>query len=75
MTKRSIIIGATGGIGSAFARALSAQHGAGSVIGLSRASGDIDLTNEASIVATAKRCAHGPPLDTVIVATGTVDTA
>ena len=70
MTKRSIIIGATGGIGSAFARALSAQHGADSVIGLSRASGDIDLTNEASILAAAERCAHGPPPDIVIVATG-----
>lgn len=26
-------------------------------------------------MAAAERCAHGPPLDSVIVATGTVDTA
>ena len=70
MTNRSIIIGATGGIGGAFAKALAARHGAGSVIGLSRASGDIDLTNEASIAAAAERCAQGPRPDIVIVATG-----
>jgi NAD(P)-dependent dehydrogenase (short-subunit alcohol dehydrogenase family) len=70
MTMRSIIIGSTGGIGSAFLRALSEQYGADSVIGLSRASGDIDLTDEASIAAAAARCATLPPPDLVIVATG-----
>jgi NAD(P)-dependent dehydrogenase (short-subunit alcohol dehydrogenase family) len=70
MTVRSIIIGSTGGIGSAFLRGLSAKYGADSVIGLSRASGDIDLTDEASIAAAAARCAKLPPPDLVIVATG-----
>jgi NAD(P)-dependent dehydrogenase (short-subunit alcohol dehydrogenase family) len=70
MTMRSIIIGSTGGIGNAFLRALSAQYGADSVIGLSRALGDIDLTDEASIAAAATRCATLPPPDLVIVATG-----
>ena len=55
MTIRSIIIGSSGGIGSAFAKVLSAQHGADSVISLSRTSGDIDLINEASIAAAAER--------------------
>jgi NAD(P)-dependent dehydrogenase (short-subunit alcohol dehydrogenase family) len=70
MTMRSIIIGSTGGIGGAFLLALSARYGADSVIGLSRASGDIDLTDEASIAAAAARCAKLPPPDLVIVATG-----
>jgi NAD(P)-dependent dehydrogenase (short-subunit alcohol dehydrogenase family) len=70
MTVRSIIIGSTGGIGSAFLRARSAKYGADSVIGLSRASGDIDLTDEASIAAAAARCAQGPVPNLVIVATG-----
>jgi NAD(P)-dependent dehydrogenase (short-subunit alcohol dehydrogenase family) len=70
MTMRSIIIGSTGGIGNAFVQALSGQYGADSVIGLSRASGDIDLTDEASIAAAAARCATLPPPDLVIVATG-----
>jgi NAD(P)-dependent dehydrogenase (short-subunit alcohol dehydrogenase family) len=70
MTMRSIIIGSTGGIGNAFLRALSEQYGVDSVIGLSRASGDIDLTDEASIAAAAARCAKLPLPDLVIVATG-----
>lgn len=40
------------------------------MIGLSRASGDIDLTNEASIAAAAARCAALGAPDLVIVATG-----
>jgi NAD(P)-dependent dehydrogenase (short-subunit alcohol dehydrogenase family) len=70
MAMRSIIIGSSGGIGDAFLRALSAQHGTDSVVGLSRASGEIDLTIEASIAAAAARCAQGPAPDLVIVATG-----
>jgi NAD(P)-dependent dehydrogenase (short-subunit alcohol dehydrogenase family) len=70
MTVRSIIIGSTGGIGSAFLRAISAKYGVDAVIGLSRASGDIDLADEASIAAAAARCAKLPPPDLVIVATG-----
>jgi NAD(P)-dependent dehydrogenase (short-subunit alcohol dehydrogenase family) len=70
MVMRSIIIGSSGGIGDAFLRVLAGQQGADSVTGLSRASGDIDLTNEASIAAAAARCAQGPSPDLVIVATG-----
>ena len=70
MTMRSIIIGSSGGIGNAFLQALYARHGAESVIGLARTSGEIDLTNEASIAAAAARCAQGPSPDLVIVATG-----
>lgn len=70
MTTRSIIIGSTGGIGNAFLQALAEQHGAESVTGLSRGSGDIDLTDEASIAAAAARVAGGPPPDLIIVATG-----
>lgn len=70
MTERSIIIGAGGGIGGAFVRALSAAHGADSVMALSRSAGEIDLTDEASIAAAAARCATLGAPDLVIVATG-----
>jgi NAD(P)-dependent dehydrogenase (short-subunit alcohol dehydrogenase family) len=70
MAMRSVIIGASGGIGAAFLRALSAEHGRDFVTAMSRASGDIDLTDEASIAAAALHCAGLPPPDLVIVATG-----
>ena len=70
MAMRSIIIGSSGGIGYAFMQALTAQHGAESVTGLARTSGDIDLTDEVSIAAAAARCTQGPSPDLVIVATG-----
>ena len=70
MAMQSIIIGSSGGIGNAFLQALSAQHGVDSVIGLARTSGDIDLTDEASIAAAAARCVQGPSPDLVIIATG-----
>ncbi|WP_440977889.1 SDR family NAD(P)-dependent oxidoreductase [Sphingomonas pseudosanguinis] len=69
--KRAIVIGASGGIGGAIADALE-EEGA-SVTRLARAmSGDahIDLEDEASIAAAAKRIADGPAPDLVIVATG-----
>ena len=70
MAMRSIIIGSSGGIGGAFSRALSREYGTDTVTGLSRVSGDIDLTDEASIAAAAARCAQMPPPDLIIVATG-----
>jgi NAD(P)-dependent dehydrogenase (short-subunit alcohol dehydrogenase family) len=70
VTIRSIIIGSTGGIGGAFVNALTEKHGAGSVTGLSRLSGDIDLTDEASIATAAERYRALPSLDLIIVATG-----
>lgn len=69
--KRAIVIGASGGIGGAIADALE-EEGV-SVTRLARAmSGDahIDLEDEASIAAAAKRIADGPAPDLVIVATG-----
>ncbi len=70
MTIRSIVIGSTGGIGGALVDSLCEMHGAQTVIGLSRSSGDIDLTDEASIAAAAARYAGLQSLDLVIVATG-----
>jgi NAD(P)-dependent dehydrogenase (short-subunit alcohol dehydrogenase family) len=75
MTVQSIIIGSSGGIGNAFVQALSNRYGADSVIGLSRAAGEIDLTDETSIAAAATHCAQGPRPDLVIVATGMLHNA
>ncbi len=60
---RIVVIGASGGIGSAFVDLLRPR---GKVIPLARA--DLDLTDPASITAAAARI--GGPLDLVIVATG-----
>lgn len=60
---RAVVVGASGGIGAAFVDLLRDR---GEVIGLTRT--DIDLTDPASITATAARI--GAPLDLVIVATG-----
>ncbi len=61
---KTIIIGASGGIGRAFADALIARGDA--VIRLSRP--DLDLTDEASIAAAAELC--GADIDLIIDATG-----
>lgn len=69
--KRAIVIGASGGIGGAIADALEEEEV--SVTRLARAlPGDahIDLEDESSIAAAAKRIADGPAPDLVIVATG-----
>ncbi|UAJ12171.1 SDR family NAD(P)-dependent oxidoreductase [Glacieibacterium megasporae] len=60
---RIVVIGASGGIGTAFADLLRDR---GEVIALSRA--DLDLTDPPSITAAAARI--GGPIDLVIVATG-----
>ena len=63
----AVIIGATGGIGAAFADRLDADPGFALVTRLSRTSG-FDLTDPASITAAA--AALPAPPDLVIVATG-----
>ncbi|PZQ60728.1 MAG: short-chain dehydrogenase [Sphingomonas taxi] len=60
---RAVIIGATGGIGAALADALEEEDA--DVVRLGRA--DLELTDEASIAASAARVARA---DLVIVATG-----
>jgi NAD(P)-dependent dehydrogenase (short-subunit alcohol dehydrogenase family) len=62
---RSLVIGASGGIGSALARALTPH---GSVIGLSRRDQGLDVTDEAS-VARLLAPLEGP-FDLILVATG-----
>lgn len=69
---RAVVIGASGGIGSAFADLL---NGAGAeVVRLSRSavsqSDRIDLTDELSIAAAAERASSGGPIDLVFVASG-----
>lgn len=63
----AVIIGASGGIGAAFADHLDADHRVGRVTRLSRATG-FDLTDSASIADAAATLATPP--DLVIVATG-----
>jgi NAD(P)-dependent dehydrogenase (short-subunit alcohol dehydrogenase family) len=63
----AVIIGASGGIGAAFAGLLDADPAVARVTRLSRATG-FDLTNPASITAAA--AALDAPPDLVIVATG-----
>ncbi|MBC7520027.1 MAG: SDR family NAD(P)-dependent oxidoreductase [Sandarakinorhabdus sp.] len=63
----AVIIGASGGIGAAFADLLEADPAAGSVTRLSRATG-LDLTDPHSITEAAAALAVPP--DLVIVATG-----
>ncbi|MCI3132657.1 SDR family NAD(P)-dependent oxidoreductase [Phenylobacterium aquaticum] len=80
MTERpgtAVVIGATGGIGSALLARLRAEDRFESVLGASRRppaddplSLTLDLENEASIAAAAARLQSHPPLDLVIVATG-----
>lgn len=67
---RALVIGGTGGIGSAMLDALRADLTCGIAVSLSRADG-FDLMNEASIAAAASRLKddHGT-FDLVFVATG-----
>lgn len=65
---RALVIGASGGIGSAFAALLAQDPACGRVVGLSRGEG-LDLLDEASIADAARRL--GPAaFDLVLVATG-----
>ena len=64
--KRALIVGASGGIGSAVASALRARGV--DVTGLSRSADGLDVTDEASVQATLG--ALDGPFDLVLVATG-----
>ncbi|WP_417514234.1 SDR family NAD(P)-dependent oxidoreductase [Minwuia sp.] len=67
--ERAIVIGASGGIGSAMADAVSERGG--EVTGLHRASSPaIDLTDEASIEAAADAVSARGPFDLIFIATG-----
>ena len=67
----AVILGASGGIGSALQEAIARTAGFDQVLAFSRRADGFDLTNEASIAATASATAAvGVPLRLVIVATG-----
>jgi len=63
----AIVIGASGGIGSALADRLEQR---GPVARLSRRAGDLDLCDESSIAAAAKRLRDRAPFERIIVAAG-----
>jgi NAD(P)-dependent dehydrogenase (short-subunit alcohol dehydrogenase family) len=66
MIRNALVIGASGGIGAAFAAELTAQGAA--VTGLSRRGDGLDVTDPAAVAAVMG--ALEGPFDTVIVATG-----
>ena len=69
--RRALVIGASGGIGSALAEALDRQGA--EVIRLSRSADGLDVTDEALV-----ECALGrlePPFDRILVATGALSPA
>lgn len=68
MSGSAVVIGASGGIGRAIADALEEEGEHDAVYRFSRAAGDLDLTDEASIAAAAARVTIPPTL--VFVATG-----
>lgn len=77
-----VVVGSSGGIGSAFIQRLAADSNVGSLVGLSRTPatyapmadrvqrGQLDLASEESIESAAAEVAAIGPLDMVIVATG-----
>jgi NAD(P)-dependent dehydrogenase (short-subunit alcohol dehydrogenase family) len=74
------VIGATGGLGAAFVRALSASETISTVHAISRAGAPfddgsilsyaMDLLDEESVAVAAKSVAQSGPLDLIVVATG-----
>ena len=73
MAGAAVVIGASGGIGAAFAQALVDEGAFDIVHGFSRsASGDrhLDLTDESSIAAAATLVANGPAPTLIFIATG-----
>jgi NAD(P)-dependent dehydrogenase (short-subunit alcohol dehydrogenase family) len=73
MSGSAVIIGASGGIGSALEAALQEEGGHDTVIGFARSrtgADHIDILDEASIAAAAARVAAGPPLALLVIATG-----
>jgi NAD(P)-dependent dehydrogenase (short-subunit alcohol dehydrogenase family) len=67
---RALVVGASGGIGAALVAALRAK---GEVVGLSRRSDGLDVTDEASVAAVLGRLQG--QFDLVIVATGALEIA
>ncbi|UWS81018.1 SDR family NAD(P)-dependent oxidoreductase [Phaeobacter sp. G2] len=70
MTRRALVIGASGGIGAALCTAL-AKHGS-EVTQISRTADGFDLTNPENVERVLTAC-HGP-FDTVLVASGILAT-
>jgi NAD(P)-dependent dehydrogenase (short-subunit alcohol dehydrogenase family) len=68
-TRKAVVIGASGGIGSAIAESLVALDF--DVASLSRRAGDFDLADEGSIARAAERV--GGEVDILIVATGVLE--
>ena len=66
----AVVIGASGGVGAAFVRALEATGRYSVVHALSRSGTGFDLEDEASIAAAAAQIAGGPAPTLVFVATG-----
>ena len=64
------VIGASGGIGAAMVRRLEASGRFAVVHALSRSGTELDLADEASIVAAAARVGQGPAPTLVFIATG-----
>jgi NAD(P)-dependent dehydrogenase (short-subunit alcohol dehydrogenase family) len=66
---RAVVIGASGGIGSAICKHLKAHPNVGDVVAFSRNSGDLDLLDEGTVAAAAEKI-FGRELDLVVCATG-----
>lgn len=66
---RAVVIGASGGIGAALCDRLRNDGHCGEVVALSRSNDGLDLTDEASIEASARRIGDGP-IHLLICATG-----
>ena len=66
----AVVIGASGGIGSALADRLEASGAYSAIHRLSRSGSGLDLEDEASIVAAASGVVAGPPVRLVFIATG-----
>ena len=70
MTDRTLIVGASGGIGSALAAEFSSRGR--EVTGLSRSADGLDITDEASV--EHHLTAQSGPFGTIVVATGVLET-
>ncbi len=72
--KSGLVIGASGGIGAAVARALKDDPSFARVLGLSRRLDGLDITDEASLAAGADRL-RDEAFDLIFVATGALATS
>lgn len=66
----AVVIGASGGIGSAMVEALRASGLYATVHALSRSGTGLDLTDEAAVAEAARQVGEGPPPSLIFVATG-----